>query len=412
MHYIVLEGDGEDAAATGDLDVTDDLIVEGVDAHTTIVEAQAYDRVFDVAENVSLTLSDVTVRGGRRGSVIESDVGGGLRAADGAFVVLSRAIFEDNAVLQGGGGVGLLGGTSSGAVLLAVESTFRRNSAGVSPDYPGAGGAIQATGHASIYLLDGSLDANVAELGAAIDSALGAVTIERSTIAAHRSEYDTFRIRNTEPVRVENSTITDNASDLSIWSAAGSATTTFQNTTITGNAARIAVINFYPSFADLRLRNTVLFNAVTEAECMAVESLGHNAIAAGSPGSCTTWDATDLLVADPLLGTLGDNGGATPTRMPLAGSPLRDAGDDASCPALDQRRVERPQDGDGNGVARCDIGAVEVPEPGWLGIAAAIAALAFCARSDSSTRRRQRRAVLLRAEAIAASPKSRNTICW
>ena len=402
LHYLVLDGDGEDAAATGDLDVTDDVIIEGVDADTTIVEAQAYDRVFDVAENVSLTLSDVTVRGGRRGSVVDSDVGGGLRAADGAFVVLSRAIFEDNAVLLGGGGIGLLGGTSSGATLLAAGSTFRRNGAGVRPSVPGSGGAIHATGHSSIQLLDCSLEDNVADLGAAIDSAFGAATIERSTIVGHQSGNDTLRFRNAEPVRIENSSIVDNASDLTIWSAAGSATTTFQNTTITGNTARIAIVNFYPLFADVRLRNSVLFNSVTEAECMAVESLGHNAIAAGSPGFCTAWGATDLIVADPLLGVLRDNGGSTRTRMPLAGSPLRDAGDDANCPALDQRRAARPQDGDGNGVAHCDIGAVEAPEPGWLGTAAAIAALALRARS-------QRREALLRDAATAASPPPRSS---
>jgi hypothetical protein len=39
------------------------------------------------------------------------------------------------------------------------------------------------------------------------------------------------------------------------------------------------------------------------------------------------------------------------------GSPLRDAGDDANCPALEQRIADRPQDGDGDGVAHCDIGA-------------------------------------------------------
>lgn len=66
------------------------------------------------------------------------------------------------------------------------------------------------------------------------------------------------------------------------------------------------------------------------------------------------------------------------TQMPLVGSPLRDAGDEASCPASDQRIAGRPQDGDG--VARCDIGAVEAPEPHGLALPAALAALALAAR--------------------------------
>lgn len=61
-----------------------------------------------------------------------------------------------------------------------------------------------------------------------------------------------------------------------------------------------------------------------------------------------------ILVADPLLGPLEDNGGPTATRALLIGSPAIDAGDTAPCPATDQRGVARPQ---GSG---CDIGAYEL----------------------------------------------------
>ena len=54
------------------------------------------------------------------------------------------------------------------------------------------------------------------------------------------------------------------------------------------------------------------------------------------------------------LGTLGNNGGSTQTIPLLTGSAAIDAGDDAACPATDQRGVTRPQ-----GTA-CDIGAYEV----------------------------------------------------
>jgi hypothetical protein len=91
-------------------------------------------------------------------------------------------------------------------------------------------------------------------------------------------------------------------------------------------------------------------------------------------GSCVLTGPGDQERTDPLLGPLQDNGGPTLTFAPLAGSPAVDQGSPAGCPATDQRGVSRPRDGDGVGGARCDIGAVEVPEPG--GLAAAIAALA------------------------------------
>lgn len=79
---------------------------------------------------------------------------------------------------------------------------------------------------------------------------------------------------------------------------------------------------------------------------------------------------TNQPATDPELGPLADNGGFTPTHAPLPGSPLIDQGHTATpgspigCEAQDQRNVARPVDGDGNGFARCDIGAVEYQPPG------------------------------------------------
>jgi len=59
---------------------------------------------------------------------------------------------------------------------------------------------------------------------------------------------------------------------------------------------------------------------------------------------------TGIRFADPQLGALASNGGATPTIVPAATSPLRNAGHD--CPSTDQRGRVR-------NAAQCTIGAVE-----------------------------------------------------
>ncbi|MCU0307869.1 MAG: DUF11 domain-containing protein, partial [Thermoleophilia bacterium] len=73
--------------------------------------------------------------------------------------------------------------------------------------------------------------------------------------------------------------------------------------------------------------------------------------------------ATDVQRANPLLGSLTDNGGGTDTHLPLAGSPAVDGGDPAGCResvfttppgpviTIDQRGIPRQ--------GRCDIGAAE-----------------------------------------------------
>ena len=60
----------------------------------------------------------------------------------------------------------------------------------------------------------------------------------------------------------------------------------------------------------------------------------------------------NIIGADPMLSSLLDYGGYTPTLLPLAGSPLIDHADSSSCSAHDQRGYVRS--------GACDIGAVEV----------------------------------------------------
>jgi len=64
----------------------------------------------------------------------------------------------------------------------------------------------------------------------------------------------------------------------------------------------------------------------------------------------------NLTGGDPMLGALADNGGATLTILPLAGSPLINAGNPAAAgaPTTDQRGLARISG------PRIDIGAVEV----------------------------------------------------
>lgn len=98
------------------------------------------------------------------------------------------------------------------------------------------------------------------------------------------------------------------------------------------------------------------------ADCAMTEDVvvqtHHNHVQA--PNACVFDGVSNVTGTDPQLDAL-DTTAAMPTHQPAPGSPLIDAGDaDGSCERTDARGVARPQDGNGDGVARCDVGAVEL----------------------------------------------------
>lgn len=106
---------------------------------------------------------------------------------------------------------------------------------------------------------------------------------------------------------------------------------------------------------------------VAAPDCQgAVTSNGYNLV--GDIKSCgLTGGSGNITGIAATLGPLQMNGGRTPTRAPLKGSATIDSGSPAApggpsigaCNVADQRTVRRPLDGNGDGIKRCDIGAVE-----------------------------------------------------
>jgi hypothetical protein len=167
---------------------------------------------------------------------------------------------------------------------------------------------------------------------------------------------------------------------------------TLVNSTVSGNTANDEGGGIYNGFGTVRLTNaTVASNSAAFGGGLWEEPedtyfLANTIIAGNTPNNCdgngtgfesaghnldsdgTCMDAAvagDIPAGLALLGPLANNGGPTQTHALLPGSQAIDAGDEAVCAAapvdgVDQRGVTRPQDGDDDGLAVCDIGAFEL----------------------------------------------------
>ena len=144
-YTLSIAGQNEDAAATGDLDVTDALTILGAGANQTIIDAAGLDRVLEVL-GTSVSISGVTIRGGN-----VQGAGGGIRNT--GMLLTSDSTIQDNVTSSSGGGL------SNAAVATAnvVRSTLSGNQAQ-------EGGGIDNTG--SLYISDSTVSGNIASIRA------------------------------------------------------------------------------------------------------------------------------------------------------------------------------------------------------------------------------------------------------
>ena len=202
--YLALEGTDEDAAQTGDLDITSNIIIRGAGADRTTIDADFIDRVFHVLESGDLTLEGVTIAGG--------DTFGGTKPLGGGIL---------------------------------NDGNLRVSSTTISDNFAESGGGIYNTG--TLEVTDGStITGNtVDERGGGIDNRGGTVAIADATISNNQATFNSRGIGGGinsvgGSLTVNNATIADNTAGFvggGIANDGGSLTVT-NATTIAGNTAR------------------------------------------------------------------------------------------------------------------------------------------------------------------------------
>ena len=170
VYVLDITGQAEEASATGDLDITTDITVNGAGVGVTSLDAAALsDRVFDISAAGTLTLNNLSVS---NGSITNS----------------------------GGGGV-LNEGT-----LNATDVVFSGHSVTNSP-----GGAIDTSG--TVNLSNVAIVNNTAAAGAGMRVTAGVTTMTNVTVSGNSSLYDGGGVSLTGgTLNVVHSTIADNQS--------------------------------------------------------------------------------------------------------------------------------------------------------------------------------------------------------
>ncbi len=315
VYELTRSGAPEDFGSEGDLDVLDDLVIVGAGASQSVLDGVGLDRVLHVAWEASLELRGVTVRGGAAPPSLPNDAARGY-----------------------GGGIFAYGD------LTLVDCVISGNSAEL------GGGALTWT----------NLDA-------------------RGTTFSENSALDGGGLYAISNLRLENVTFAGNRAR--VGGGAYLAPTGFdyliRQTTVAGNEATSYGGGFFletptcPSgvpcppgpFLQLDLSIVAGNSAPQGADCYNLPHFG-TANVFGDPTFCfpVAGDAAGTAEAplDPKLALLGDYGGATPTRLPLEGSPAIDLAAASACSGTDQRGRLRPVDGGGDAAVGCDAGAVEV----------------------------------------------------
>jgi predicted outer membrane repeat protein len=408
-YTLTTHGTGEDANASGDLDITypGTLYIVGDDMFTTIIDGDAADRVIDIHDG-TVTPYQLTIRNGDASGLYETggginarsntslnllgvlldlntsgDAGGGLAALDATVTITSSIIHGNNA--ERGGGVHVFdtsmninevqffsntAETSGGGLFTSNSGVIKLNHAVFIDNTAGQGGGIFNTG-ASVSIESSIIRANTANSGSGLTSYYGSVLMTGTEVSANEAISNATLSFNSGSFTLRNVTVANNTA----LSNPGITTINFStplvgsldHVTLTGNTTSGGPTTILRiGSGSITLKNTIINSASGSVACelvsaeSALTSQGYNI---ASDLTCHLTEITDQPETDPWLKELGDYGGFSFTTPPSRGSSAIEGADPATTPSYLDQRMFKMVDGDQNGISLADIGASEYLPP-------------------------------------------------
>ena len=169
-YTLSIPGAGENAAVTGDLDITDNLTISGAGPLNTFIDGARLDRVFHIHKKVTMHISGMTVR---NGEVVGPAAG--VYNDNGWGTITDCTVYGNSATGDGGGIY-----SHGPRTLTVTSSTISGNSAG------GRGGGIYNTGSMhGLTVTNSTLSENSADMGGGIGTNQEDVIIKNTIIAGN-----------------------------------------------------------------------------------------------------------------------------------------------------------------------------------------------------------------------------------
>ena len=337
-YILTIAGAGEDLNATGDLDITDSVTINGAGMDATLilagldlVEWVRIDRVLHILPGIIASISGVKIGPGEcQGS------GGGI--LNSSALTLTNVTLYDNITMGSGGGM-----YNSGSNTTLTNVIFSGNQG-----EGGAGGMYNSADN--VTLTNVTFKSNWSWGTGGMSNSGSDITLTNVTFTSN-SAYGTGGMSNSgSNVTLTNVTFRGNSSETNSGGMSNSgSSTTLTNVTFRDNYAEDTGGGMSNSVGNPEIRNTIFWNnwAPVGAQINNVSGapvVSDSVVQGGYVGG------TNILTGDPMLGTLGDYGGFTQTIPLLPGSSAIDATSN-NCPATDQRGVARG--------STCDIGSFE-----------------------------------------------------
>ncbi len=338
-------GDGENLAATGDLDVNGPLTINGHGA--TVANYGLTDRLVEVSVG-PFTVNDLTISG-----ATAANDGGAIHFRADVRADINNVTFNGNTTSAAGGAIYMAdSGALPGSRVTITNSTLSGNSSG-------NGGAILSGSNNTLVITGSTLAGNTTTGWGGGVFAQQSLTISHSAVTGNTAGGSGGGVYvATGNLAMDNTTVSGNTGldggGVRLWDGV---TATLLNNTITANSGTFAGF-FANSSASVAFTNTIIASQTSGPDCgggfVGNVTGGQNVETATS---CAFTGATNRQNTNPMLKPLANNGGLSKTHLPWADSPIIGLVPNGTTGCgganTDQRATVRPQG------SACESGAAE-----------------------------------------------------